>query len=398
MHLPRSTSLVSVILLLSLWIGGCASKDRSALYLPDPITSDMLGETEAEGKINPERYCVVIDGVFKPCLYSFAADFRLDSESQKAQRRVARNLLQCKLMALSDDAVDRHFNDVFTNQDATNLLLGMAAIGSGTAGALATGGSSQAFSAVAASLLGTKALISDEIYADNLPQVLLKRVMAERKQLAEVLSLARERPIDDYTVADAVRDALAYHGAGSFQHALSLLVQDSQRAASFDDDLARIAKIKTARGDLAGASRVLESAVTQTPYSTEIADRTAPSSADSWKAWTELHGREAAAQSLLRVVDELPADSALLEDVLGRASELVRSRYPQARTRAKIFDAPQLQTNAFSTTDLSKFRSYLLGYATSSDIAELLSMPSLGVTPATSGGEGGTEELNPARR
>ncbi|MEO1008972.1 MAG: hypothetical protein AAFX79_10410 [Planctomycetota bacterium] len=229
---------VAVLLALAA-LAGCASNDKAAWYIADPITTTERADRVRGGKINPETYAVKLHGADDPVvLFAFAADFTMD-DSQDDARKEARNLLQSKLMALSEESVERHFNDVFQTQDTVNSALGLTAIGFTTAGAIVTNATSQIFSAIATGVLGAKSLVAEEIYADNLPEVMISRVRAEREVQAALIAKKQRLAIDQYSAAQAVDDALKYHSLGSFQTALALVVQDAQDVAKDKADEAR---------------------------------------------------------------------------------------------------------------------------------------------------------------
>ena len=393
----------------SILMVGCASRDNRAWYMPDPITDGSLDEGEEDGRINPQRYVAPmaiektdgrIDKGFTEqdvCLYAYASNFLNDTAKGKERRKLARNLLQEKLLELSNDAVDRHFSDVLGWQDGTNLILGGSAIGLSTAGALVAGGAGQVFSGAAAALLGTKALVAEEVYAKSLPEVMLKRVKAERKEMAQVLALNRlERSIDEYSVGAAVQDALIYHSTGSFQHALSLVVSDTQKAATFSDDMARLAQIDLGDGNPQGARQTLKAAITETPYSTSAGQRYGRITGQSWLAWVEDNGRMAAAERIMEAYEAYddPA-STIRRDFLQNATDAMRLQLPlnlplgatdeqeAERNRATLealfeTDDPAWQ-NFLAQPD--KLGLFLRQFATKETLASLLNSESLGLAP-----------------
>lgn len=171
-----------------------------------------------------------------PRLYDIASG-RL-SDISKEHKRVARNLLQNRIIAKSNLVVSEHLSKISSSQDIVNLALGLGALTFDGLGASLTGGStSQIMSVVSGGLTASKTLISEEVFQEMFAPLIIEAIILNRKsQLLEIIE-KQSRDITAYDVEAAILDAVEYHEMGGFYYGMTLVQKhaaERQQAISAD--------------------------------------------------------------------------------------------------------------------------------------------------------------------
>lgn len=185
-------------------------------------------------------------------LYTLAA-----SGTDPEARRQARNQLQNAILVLSDNATARHLAGLKATENFSNLVLGGAAIGLSSGATVAAVSAAKALSAASAGAGGFRGLVNEQLYRDALGETIVRSIETDRAQfLANIIVPNQKRPVAEYDVAAALREANEYHHRGSFYHGLALVRESAEKAnAEAKDDANKARKadsavLETLRADI----------------------------------------------------------------------------------------------------------------------------------------------------
>lgn len=142
----------------------------------------------------------------------------------------ARNSLQSRMMAVSDADVAGHLSRITGTQIVFNTVTGALALGTSAAATLSGGGAGTALAATTTGLLGFKSLFNDEVYRNTLVETLVDCINADRGLLRKKMLFNQRKLITDYSVQQAVNDAIEYHDHGSFYYGLTLIRQSAEES------------------------------------------------------------------------------------------------------------------------------------------------------------------------
>ena len=146
-------------------------------------------------------------------------------------RRQARNQLQNAILVLSDNATAKHLAGLKAAENAANLILGGAAIGLSSGASVAAVNAAKALSVASAGAGGFRGLVNEQLYRDALGETIVRAIETDRAQfLASIIVPNQKRPVADYDVAAALREANEYHHRGSFYHGLALVRESAEKA------------------------------------------------------------------------------------------------------------------------------------------------------------------------
>ena len=83
----------------------------------------------------------------------------------------------------------------------------------GAAGAIATGGASQALAAAASALSGVRAEFNQDYFSNLTVSVIASGIKLDRQEVYEqIVKYGQQNDVDKYSVEGAIKDALYYHG------------------------------------------------------------------------------------------------------------------------------------------------------------------------------------------
>ena len=218
---------------LTLWIlevlclflvGSCAGQ---LYHTPDIFSNDSDLTAVKDNKINPRVYKADPSDINS--LYKDAKQYSNPEEAKKAKN--ARNLLQSRMLSLSDRVTEEHLSSIFATEDASNVGLGIATVALSSIGtAVASASAKTGLSAAASISEGSRSIINEEVFSNAFAPAISKAIRATRK--AESLRLEikrRDKSIEEYTVEDAIHDVVIYHQMGSFYHGLELVQKATHR-------------------------------------------------------------------------------------------------------------------------------------------------------------------------
>lgn len=212
---------------LALLTTGCSS-----LYKPDPILITAYKDTfpwegtrflslgEKGVYLNPYTYNPGDTATGTVSLWKIATD-----NNKAAKDRVAaRNLLQNAVLRISDQVTAHHLAKLKGYENNTNLILGSAALGLTGGAAVAGEAAAKALAVAATGVVGARELFNDQVFRNALIETIIAAIEADRsKYLEDVIHAGQKKPIEEYDVEAALKDANEYHFRGSFYHGLGLV-------------------------------------------------------------------------------------------------------------------------------------------------------------------------------
>jgi hypothetical protein len=137
-----------------------------------------------------------------------------DTNTQNAMRD-ARNQIQGALLAESANRCDAFKLLLRERSTNTNFVLGSLATGLGAAGAIVSGGASQALAGAAAAASGVGAEYNKDIMSSVTSSVIIPGIDKERSAILQEISNRRCLGLSSYNLTQAMTDAIRYHSACS---------------------------------------------------------------------------------------------------------------------------------------------------------------------------------------
>lgn|SRR5574340_512300 len=234
-------------------LGGCANQyfRVSPVLMHEPVDPSAKGER---------------DSYKKPIDLAFGPGKDLYDAAKNDPTNISRNILQNKIIELSDDVCEQHKGDIMGTAATTNLTTGLGATVFSGVSAIVTGAAATNYAAGATILNGTRSAINAEVYQGLFTSAIIKAIEESRdKKKSEILGKQLKKPVE-YSVDQAIIDAQDYHFRCSFYHGLVVLNEDSKkRATPSRDDL--FGRIEVLRNEIEKNSR-------QTNIATEQKDAT----------------------------------------------------------------------------------------------------------------------------
>jgi hypothetical protein len=148
---------------------------------------------------------------------------------------VKRNRLQSTILLVSDAMCDRFESRVLAVSNGSNLLTGFLATVLSGAAAVVTGDNAQAIlSAGAGVSTATRSLVNDEVYRGKFVQIILDTMNRSRQEKKALIQTQWDKGPGDYTMEQALGDAMEYHEMCSFHRGLTLLATAVDRKTPCD--------------------------------------------------------------------------------------------------------------------------------------------------------------------
>ncbi len=110
----------------------------------------------------------------------------------------------------------------------TNFLLDATTTISSDAGAIIGGGAARTYSGSAGIVNGVRSEFDQAYYSRKISGLIALGIDARRKELHDKMKLKHGFDISDYTVEEAVSDAILYHGACSMDSGLDTVAETRQ--------------------------------------------------------------------------------------------------------------------------------------------------------------------------
>ncbi len=199
-------SVHSVDLAQTILAASTPEQTPSACAPPAPTT----GQTGAAG---------VAGSADLGCLEQATRVFYAD----RLEQRQRRDQVQARLLAASDRACQIFTQDLNTLQSTTNLGLGLLTTGFAAAGAIVTQATAaRILSGLAAGATGARAEFNADYFYKEAVPVIVKAIDTDRHDyVRDVITINRAKSIEDYTLWDAIGDAIRYNEKCSLVSGLS---------------------------------------------------------------------------------------------------------------------------------------------------------------------------------
>jgi hypothetical protein len=137
--------------------------------------------------------------------------------------RIARNQLQNAIMRVSDQMTAAHLSELKSTENNGNILLGATTLGLTGGASVAGAATAKALAAAATGTGGARELFNNQVYRNALVETLIGAIEADRITFGGQIRAKQAKPIADYDVEAALRNACEYHLRGSFYHGLALI-------------------------------------------------------------------------------------------------------------------------------------------------------------------------------
>jgi hypothetical protein len=129
--------------------------------------------------------------------------------------RDARNMIQDQLIAASNNRCNAYKTHLRRLSSNTGFALGGLATVAGAAGAVVTGGASQALAGAAAALSGVNAQFKEEFFNGLITAVIIPGIDRQRGDVRNDIVAKTCKNVTDYPLTLAIAEAVRYHGACS---------------------------------------------------------------------------------------------------------------------------------------------------------------------------------------
>jgi hypothetical protein len=204
-------------------LGGCAYFGRTinmagaGVVLDKPFEpydeaslSRLIVASSPKGTVAPGKTLEETVGNFSAALYTGTP-----SENLQNQMRDARNQVQATLLATSSNRCNAFKQLLRAKSTNTNFFLGSLASAAGAAGAIVTGGASQALSGVTAATNGVKGEFNADLLSNVTSTVIVPGIDKQRADILQEITNRRCLGISSYNLMQSLNDAIRYHAACS---------------------------------------------------------------------------------------------------------------------------------------------------------------------------------------
>jgi hypothetical protein len=221
MGYPMNSRVLFLLPLIAFELAGCSSftdalTNRTASAGPKPIIVEYE-QIDLVHLLDPQHYAETTVGSTWGTLtpgqqidLAFAA-FHTKYPGEPERKR--RDEIQERMLGASNQMCSRYLAYLQTINSNGNFVLGSLATVAGAAGALVTGGASQALSAAAGALSGVRAEFNQDYFSNLTVAVIASGIKLDRQEVYDQIArYGQQNDVDKYSVEAAVKDALYYHG------------------------------------------------------------------------------------------------------------------------------------------------------------------------------------------
>jgi hypothetical protein len=147
---------------------------------------------------------------------AFSEAFDRALRNFKSTSTIDRNRIQDRLILASNEICENYKTLLKKKQAHFNYWSGTAATVFGAAGGVATGtNAARILSALSGASSGVRAEYNEQYFSDLAAHVVTKGINARRKEILGVITEARSKPVEVYSIEMAIADAIVYHGVCS---------------------------------------------------------------------------------------------------------------------------------------------------------------------------------------
>lgn len=154
----------------------------------------------------------------------------------------ARNEILHDIIALMDESYRRYEMDLRGDRDVKDVLVRTTALGlTGTAAVMDAGSTGRILSAIASGLIGTNAIVDEELFLNYSTQLIQMQMQLDRANVRKVIEMGMTLSVRQYPLESSLRDLVDYFHAGTVTNALhQLVVRKGSELRLAQDDTVRI--------------------------------------------------------------------------------------------------------------------------------------------------------------
>lgn len=254
-------------------LAACGTVDKvQGLFRVNPIIYGDSAE-RAKAKEDQDFNAPIVLDVYK---FPGQEDNIKTAYNLAVRSKSARNRLQTRIMELSDRVCEQHKGDIVANAALINSSLGvLTSVLSGTSAIVGGQAAKSALAAVAAMTNAGRDTINETFYQQRLVDAIIRSIDGSRKEMEAIIDSKRQSPtpvddtpngengndkptvkkssdsstvVSDYSVDEAVRDALLYHQRCSFYHGVTVLADAAGKAGTTSEEIQ--AKMQTTKTEM----------------------------------------------------------------------------------------------------------------------------------------------------
>lgn len=245
-----------------------------------------------------------------------------DRETEQNRLRDARNTIQDQLIASSNNRCNVYKTHLRRLSSNTSFGLGSLATAAGAAGAIVTGGASQALSGAASALSGVNAEFQKDFFNSLVTAVIIPGIDRQRADLRNDIVGKSCLGISDYPLSLAIAEAIRYHGACAADVGIAASGQAVARTSP--DSLSSV---------LVAAQQIRKiSGALSTPTNAEARNAAARAATDAAAVTVRKSAMDAAAADLQAAKSQNAADTVIA--ALQKKLEAATNAYQTAFTKA----------------------------------------------------------------
>lgn len=150
---------------------------------------------------------------------------KIESDYNKAKTdQAARDRIINQFMFVSDRACVAHLSAVSANNATANFTLGsITSLTAGLAAFVGSGATPQALSASAAFASGSRSLMNETFYNQQVGPVITKLIRENREKFGNAIRTEMAKPAAEYTIDQALYEVGRYHESCSFYVGIELI-------------------------------------------------------------------------------------------------------------------------------------------------------------------------------
>lgn len=140
------------------------------------------------------------------------------------------------LMYLIDSGFEEFVSHFYGTRAGLNVFSDWTTLGMATAGVLVNSAAAKTtYSTLNALFTGAKLSIEENVFQNQGPLAIVRKMEAERKKIETEISINKKRPINEYTMGEAMLQLRDYFQAGTLVHTLEILVEESGEIISSEE-------------------------------------------------------------------------------------------------------------------------------------------------------------------
>jgi len=222
-HLTNRTGQILLLAAAMIIASGCASSRRSINISPTPPLTLKEGTTLQFIYSNPAR-----TNFFRKAY----------ARAEPGDRQKVRNEIIDDLKGLIDQNYRAYEVALRSDKDVKDLVANLAAMGLTAAATVAGGESTKTIlAAIATGVLGVNATVDKTLFKDFGVEAIQYEMQRLRSKKEVSIIQGKAKPVDQYTLNEALNDLVEYYNAGFVTRAIvSLVVETGSKAKDAKDE------------------------------------------------------------------------------------------------------------------------------------------------------------------